>query len=511
MALPLPGPDGGPLGLRNLRAFRDDPLAFLQGLQATYGDRVRLRLGGADVAVLHHPDDIARVHGDQRDRLVKWRRARAPFERVTPTNLVILDGAPWQRLRPEGERAIGPAGLGASAASTAARVAGWARALDGETFEATPAFDRLHRAALCADLFGFADVDAEAPALAAALDAQMDAFIRDAGSPVQIPVWLPTSTNHLRRANRAAIDAALTVRLGSGRAGDDVLARLAAGRGADGLTPASGQPADADRGGASASDTLGDPPRSRLPTDPRGDRPRRSEPPPFGMTPGSGDRAGQPADVAPGAATASGALSDEEIVAFVQSLYVAGRLTPVRALTWGAWRLATHPDVQARARAEVASVTGGAPLSASHLPKLGYLRQVLLETLRLHPPAWSLVFREVVAPVALDGLTLPVGAVVYTSPWIVQHDPRFWPDPERFDPDRFAAGPSGGAPAGAWLALGGDLRRCLGQDVVATSWMASIAGLLQAGSLETDDPDVRPRAGFTLEPDRPVRMRVRGL
>lgn len=444
MPLPLPGPDGGALGLDNVKAFRGEPLDFLLRNRATYGDRYRMDLAGAEVVALCHPDDIAVVLGPQRDRVVKWQKARGPFERVTPVNLVILEGGVWTPLRAIAEAGIGPAGAGAQTAAHVAlaegRGAAWAGAGTVDVGQQTSG---LHRSALCASLLGFGDIGVEAPALAEALDVQMSLFMDDARAAFHPPKWLPTRANRARRAARRTIDAGLAERIRAARAGapgQDVLS---------GLIAAS-----------------------------------------------SGERR----------------LSDAEAAELLLSLYCAGRETPARALTWALHSLAWAPELQDAVAAEVEAVTGGAPIAAEHLGQLTLCRQVMLEAIRLYPPAWSLVFREVVTPVELSGLTLPVGTVVYMSPWVVHRDPRFWPAPETFDPGRFAPGWEERVPPCAWLPFGAAPRACVGQRLVLSEGLALIGTLARGWRftpLEGEQP-VPPEGGFTLQPSRPVLLRVEG-
>src|SRR5262245_43713687 len=95
----VPGPDGGPLGVKNILAFQQDALGFLVRMREEHGDVVRIRFGTADVYLLGHPDHARRILVEERDRLVKWAKIRPPFERIAATNLVILEGDAWERIR----------------------------------------------------------------------------------------------------------------------------------------------------------------------------------------------------------------------------------------------------------------------------------------------------------------------------------------------------------------------------------------------------------------------------
>ncbi len=442
MPLPLSGPDGGPLGIDNVKAFGGEPLAFLLRNRATYGDRYRMDFAGAEVVVLCHPDDIAVVLGPQRDRLQKWQKARAPFERVTPINLVILEGEAWSPLRSIAEEGLGPAGDGAKVAGQVAlalaRGEAWAAEKIVDIGQQT---SLLHRSALCAALLGFADIGVDASELAKALDEQMAQFMRDARSVVRAPTWVPTRANRSRRQARSIIDASFA---------ELVRARRAGAMGADALS-----------GLLRAS---------------AGGRP----------------------------------LGDTEAAELLLSFFVAGRETPARALTWALHSLAWNAELQDAVAAEVEAATSGGPLEAAHLGQLTLTRQVLLEALRMYPPAWSLVFREVLRPVELPGLTLPAGTVVYMSPWVVHRDPRFWPSPDTFDPTRFAPGWEERAHPFSWLPFGGGPRVCVGRQLVLSEGPALVGALVRGWRFTPPQGEqpIPPEGAFTLQPGRPVLLEV---
>ncbi|HZS23852.1 MAG TPA: cytochrome P450 [Gaiellaceae bacterium] len=108
-------------------------------------------------------------------------------------------------------------------------------------------------------------------------------------------------------------------------------------------------------------------------------------------------------------------------------------------LTWALYALATHPDVAARWHAELDSALDGRAPAPDDVAALPYTRAVLKETLRLWPPIW-MFFRGFTGDFELGGETIHAGELVAVSQWLTHRDPRFWPDPERFDPDRFADG-----------------------------------------------------------------------
>ena len=141
-----------------------------------------------------------------------------------------------------------------------------------------------------------------------------------------------------------------------------------------------------------------------------------------------------------------GRLSDEQLRDEMMTLLVAGHETSATTLTWAVWRLLSHPDVLSRLR----SLDGAAAED--------YADAVVRETLRLNPII-PLVGRVVKKPVQIGKLTLPVGTVAAPCIYLAQRRAATWPDPERFDPDRFVGKK---VSPYEWLPFGGGTRRCLG-------------------------------------------------
>ena len=158
-------------------------------------------------------------------------------------------------------------------------------------------------------------------------------------------------------------------------------------------------------------------------------------------------------------------LRDESI-----TLILAGHETTSNALTWAFNLLAQHPEEEARLHAELDSALGGRLPSAEDLPALPYTEMVLAEAMRLYPPAYA-VGRWALEDHAFGPYEIPKHSVVLTSQWIVHHDARFYPDPERFDPGRWTAEARAARPKFAYFPFGGGNRVCIGEGF---AWMEGI-------------------------------------
>ncbi|MCW2923501.1 MAG: cytochrome [Thermoleophilia bacterium] len=175
-----------------------------------------------------------------------------------------------------------------------------------------------------------------------------------------------------------------------------------------------------------------------------------------------------------------------------RGLLLGGHETLARSLAWGLQLLAEHPDVLERIRDEVGAVCGDGPITAEHVGRLGEARLAFQETIRLYP-AGGMHVRETQAHVRLDdGVVLEPGLQVAVPVWSVHRDPRWWPDPERFDPDRFRV-PDPARPRWAYCPWGGGTRVCIGQSYATMFGTVLIATVARRWRLEVA-PGSRPVA-----------------
>jgi cytochrome P450 len=144
------------------------------------------------------------------------------------------------------------------------------------------------------------------------------------------------------------------------------------------------------------------------------------------------------------------------------SLLIAGHETSGALLSWLFLALVDHPSWRKRVVEEVASVLAGRPATVDDLPSLPLLRAVIAEALRLWPPAYSLFLRQATEEVVLGDAVITPGDLVQIVPFSLHRDPRWFADPDRFDPERFLRPASW--PAYAYLPFGTGPRICIGQN-----------------------------------------------
>ena len=200
-------------------------------------------------------------------------------------------------------------------------------------------------------------------------------------------------------------------------------------------------------------------------------------------------------------------LDDRLIRDQLLTLLVAGHDTSTALLTWALYALATQPAVRRRAQAELDAVLGGAPPQAEHLQQLPYLGQVVKETLRLYPPI-HVGNRLAACDLEFNGCLIPAGTRVLFSIYLTQRHPEHWPAPEHFDPDRFDAALHPPPPPYTYLPFGGGPRFCVGAAMAQVETKLVLARILQKYNFDLPPQRMRFHMGATLEPARPVRLRM---
>ena len=201
-------------------------------------------------------------------------------------------------------------------------------------------------------------------------------------------------------------------------------------------------------------------------------------------------------------------MPDRQLLDEILTLIVAGHETTAASLNWFWYLLAQAPAVAARLHAEV-DAAGDAFPDYDDLARLPYARRTLDETLRLYPPGWLLTRRSIEAS-AVGAYTLPARTDVLVSPYLVQRHPRYWPDPARFDPDRFLPDACAARNRFVYLPFGLGPRACIGEHFALIEMHAHVAILARRFELA-----LVPGQAVEIEPQvnlrtrEPLQMEVR--
>jgi cytochrome P450 len=197
-------------------------------------------------------------------------------------------------------------------------------------------------------------------------------------------------------------------------------------------------------------------------------------------------------------------MDDQQVRDEIMTLFLAGHETTANALSWTFYLLAQNPKAERRLHAELDSVLGNRPPTLADLPRLPYTKMVFSESLRLFPPAW-VVGRTATAPDHIGGYTIPKGATVLMSQYLMHRHPVYWDQPDQFKPERFESETD--RPRYAYFPFGGGPRLCIGEPFAWMEGELLIATLAQQwrfklapGAMVEPDPSItlRPKYGLPM-------------
>jgi pentalenene oxygenase len=218
---------------------------------------------------------------------------------------------------------------------------------------------------------------------------------------------------------------------------------------------------------------------------------------------------------ADGRETTGSRLSDTEVFDQMMTLLTAGIETVAGTLAWALYLLARHPEIQRKLNAEVDLILRGGAATYEQVPALKLAGRIVTETLRLYPPPWF-VTRTAIVDTVLGGHHIPAGTTLAYSSHLLHHRSDLFPDPERFDPDRWLPENAGNIPPGAYIPFGHGARKCAGDTFAMTEAVLVLASLSARWWLQAA-PDVaarrrppRPSLGVTIKPPKlPLRVLAR--
>ena len=199
-------------------------------------------------------------------------------------------------------------------------------------------------------------------------------------------------------------------------------------------------------------------------------------------------------------------LSLEQTRDELLALLFAGHETAAITLSWTWYLLSEHPEVEARLQDELASELGGRTPTADDLAKLTYARRVLTEVMRLYPPAYILE-RRTTCDMQFGDFVVPAGKTIMLSPYAMHHDPRYYPDPERFDPDRWLPEESAKRPRYTYFPFAAGPHKCVGEPLAWMELVLVTAVIAQRWTMRlVPGHPVKPQPLVTLRPKQGLRM-----
>jgi cytochrome P450 len=445
MATQPPGPKGVPLFGTSQR-FARDPFSFLTSCAEAYGDVVRFDLGPNETYMLTNPTDIERVLVSEANTFRKPQFMDDAVADLLGDGLLLSEGDRWQQQRQLANPAFRMQRLG----SMDETMTDYVEAMlddwaDGETLNVEVEMARLTLKIIVEVMLGVDLGDDRAETVQSCLEPLGARFEPDPRRFL-IPDWVPT------RENREFHEAVATLE----DVVDDIVAER---RGTEGNPPGEGEP---------PMDLL-----SLL---------LRAQ--------GRGEQTDQQ-------------LRDEMV-----TMLLAGHDTTALTLTYTWYLLSQHPEVAARFHDELDDVLGGRTPTTDDLSDLQYTEQVLNESMRLYPPVY-MMFREPKADVKLGGYRIPEGSALLLSQWVTHRSPRWYDDPETFDPDRWAPERRGDRPRFSYFPFGGGPRHCIGKQLSMMEAKLILGTVGQRFDLAYDrEESFDLRGSLTMHPDEPMTMRL---
>lgn len=429
------------------REFRADHLAlFLRSVRA-YGDVVRFALGPELIHLLVHPKDI---HIVLRERVENYPKSRLNkrIHCAFGTGVLTAMGAAWRGQR----RMIQPA-------FSKDRVDLFVEVVVGETTSMLDAWEpkiatgepidlaveaRLLNLRIVGRVMFGTDLVADALELDAAFEDILEVCTRRITAPLALPTWVPSGDH--RRLRRAV-----------GRI-DDLVFRIISDR------------------------------RARKETHP-----------------GEGDllqmllSAREP--------DTGRTMNDRQVRDEVITILLAGYDSPGTAMAWTWWELARHPDVGERLADEVRQVLDGRSPGRDDLAKLEYATMIYKEALRLASPAGN-IGRQALENDEIAGYHIPAGSTIVINPFVTHRHAETWPDPDRFDPDRFTREAELERPLCAFIPFGEGPRKCVGTNLALMQGPLILATLWSRVRFIDLDGAIEHKPMMTYRPRRPVLARV---
>ena len=202
-------------------------------------------------------------------------------------------------------------------------------------------------------------------------------------------------------------------------------------------------------------------------------------------------------------------MSDTELRDELMTLFLAGHETTALTLSYTFYLLAQNPEAERALQAELDRVLGGRLPTVGDVAELHYAEWVIKESMRLYPPAWT-IGREALEDCEIGGYPIRKGAQVLMAQWVVHRDPRFWPEPDRFNPSRWGEERMKNLPRCAYFPFGDGPRVCIGNSFAMMEAVLILAAIAQRFRLElVPGQTLRLVPSITIRPRDGIKMTVR--
>lgn len=441
-----------PLGLPLLRAIRHDPLGMMERLHATQGDVAHLKVLSTNLYYLFRPETIRQVLVDHQADFVKEERILRIFQSVHGANVITTEGSVWERQRRiltpafSLKRMAACAGLMTAAADENIRQALPAKPGERALVDVDRLTTRITMDVILRALFGYQAKREEADAVSLAVRGLSRQVMREFFWPLRPVAGLPYPGRAEKRRHLAILRELIQTQIRKRRR---------------------------DASAATEADMLA------LLLAARDDE----------------------------AAPSRAALSDQEIHDNCVGLFGAGHDTSATALTWWIGLMAAHPEWVERVREGTNGPAWGHVPDRQALTEARCLTATLKEAMRLYPPSSATFSRRAVRDVSIGGVTLARNALVIVPIWSMHRDPRWFPEPEAFRPERFLPG-AADIPRSAFMPFSVGPHFCLGQQFAMVEMAVIAARLVRQFDLSFSEGSTLPApvVDLVLKPSTPLNV-----
>jgi cytochrome P450 len=204
----------------------------------------------------------------------------------------------------------------------------------------------------------------------------------------------------------------------------------------------------------------------------------------------------------------SGGMSDEQLRDEVMTLFLAGHETTANALAWTWYLISQHPEVEARLNAELQSVLAGRLPTVDDVHRLHYTEMVLTEAMRCYPPVW-VMGRRSLGSYKVGDYTIPAGSIVLLSQYVMHHNERYYPEPFKFDPERWTPEARSDRPKHAYFPFGSGPRLCIGEQFAWMEGILIIATIAQRWKMRlVSGHPIQMQPLITLRPRHGIKMKI---
>ncbi|MFT7186171.1 MAG: cytochrome P450 [Pseudohongiellaceae bacterium] len=203
-------------------------------------------------------------------------------------------------------------------------------------------------------------------------------------------------------------------------------------------------------------------------------------------------------------------MSHKQVMDELVTLFVAGHETTSNALTWTFYLLAIHPEIQIKLQHELDSVLNGKTAEFSDLKALAYTEMVVKESMRLLPPVWSLNTRQANENTVVGDFLFPRDKVIFIAPYSNHTNPKYFPEPDKFDPERFSAENEKSIPKYAYIPFGAGSRVCIGQAFAMMEAKLILASIVQCFDITlAEGQALNPQAQITLSNKDGMKVNIK--